>query len=162
LADLLTKREYLYRQYFESNNKIINLPTVLTANPNNPLLEELKASFLFIDPITYNSEYSRELYYNSLSFFKFMLLKDYLISAAKLNNNLFINLDIVNNYLFYYFFNANKSNTLGSNNELYKSQYRPLRKGISTMLRLHATGAVAMPTEIRLQILASSRDVIHS
>ena len=30
------------------------------------------------------------------------------------------------------------------------------------MLRLHATGAVAMPVEIRLQILASSRDVIHS
>ena len=30
------------------------------------------------------------------------------------------------------------------------------------MLRLHATGAVAMPIEIRLQVLASSRDVIHS
>ena len=30
------------------------------------------------------------------------------------------------------------------------------------MLRFHATGAIAMPIEIRLQILASSRDVIHS
>ena len=30
------------------------------------------------------------------------------------------------------------------------------------MLRLHATGAIALPVEIRLQILASSRDVIHS
>jgi heme/copper-type cytochrome/quinol oxidase subunit 2 len=30
------------------------------------------------------------------------------------------------------------------------------------MLRLHATGAIAMPVEVRLQILASSRDVIHS
>jgi heme/copper-type cytochrome/quinol oxidase subunit 2 len=27
---------------------------------------------------------------------------------------------------------------------------------------LHATGAIAMPTEIRLHILASSKDVIHS
>jgi heme/copper-type cytochrome/quinol oxidase subunit 2 len=27
---------------------------------------------------------------------------------------------------------------------------------------LHATGAIAMPTEIKLQILASSKDVIHS
>jgi heme/copper-type cytochrome/quinol oxidase subunit 2 len=27
---------------------------------------------------------------------------------------------------------------------------------------MHATGAVAMPIEIRIQILASSRDVIHS
>jgi hypothetical protein len=43
-----------------------------------------------------------------------------------------------------------------------KSQFRPLKKGISNMLRLHATGAVAMPIEIRLQVLASSRDVIHS
>lgn len=30
------------------------------------------------------------------------------------------------------------------------------------MLRLHATGAIGMPIEVRLQILASSRDVIHS
>jgi len=37
-----------------------------------------------------------------------------------------------------------------------------MRKGVNSMLRLHATGAVAMPTEVRLQILASSRDVIHS
>jgi heme/copper-type cytochrome/quinol oxidase subunit 2 len=46
--------------------------------------------------------------------------------------------------------------------DIYKSQFRPLRKGIGSMLRLHATGAVAMPIEIRLQVLASSRDVIHS
>jgi cytochrome c oxidase subunit 2 len=30
------------------------------------------------------------------------------------------------------------------------------------MMRLQGSGAVAMPIEIRLQILASSRDVIHS
>jgi len=30
------------------------------------------------------------------------------------------------------------------------------------MVRLHATGAVAMPIEMRIQILASSKDVIHS
>jgi hypothetical protein len=30
------------------------------------------------------------------------------------------------------------------------------------MLRLHATGAIGMPIEVRLQILASSKDVIHS
>ena len=57
----------------------------------------------------------------------------------------------------------NTQNTKSGNlAETYKSQFRPLRKGISDMLRLHATGAVAMPSEIRLQVLASSRDVIHS
>jgi heme/copper-type cytochrome/quinol oxidase subunit 2 len=29
-------------------------------------------------------------------------------------------------------------------------------------VRLHATGAIAMPIEIRIQVLASSKDVIHS
>jgi hypothetical protein len=48
-----------------------------------------------------------------------------------------------------------------TNNYLLKSQYKPLKKGISNMLRLHATGTVAMPIEMRLQILALFRDIIH-
>lgn len=43
-----------------------------------------------------------------------------------------------------------------------KNQYKPLRKGVNNLLRLHATNAIALPCEIRLQILASSKDVIHS
>jgi heme/copper-type cytochrome/quinol oxidase subunit 2 len=57
------------------------------------------------------------------------------------------------------------SSALDSDNqtgELFKNQFRPLRKGVTNMLRLHATGAIAVPIEVRLQILASSRDVIHS
>ena len=49
-----------------------------------------------------------------------------------------------------------------SNQLLYKNQYRPMRKGVNNLLRLHATGAIALPIEIRLQVLASSKDVIHS
>jgi heme/copper-type cytochrome/quinol oxidase subunit 2 len=48
------------------------------------------------------------------------------------------------------------------NKTLYKNQYRPMRKGIANMIRLHATGAIAMPIEIRLHIIASSKDIIHS
>lgn len=47
LIDILTKREYLYRQYLSNNNKIINLPFYLTTNPSNPLINEVKASFFF-------------------------------------------------------------------------------------------------------------------
>jgi hypothetical protein len=70
-------------------------------------------------------------------------------------------LSYLNRFAFFY---LSETDRLASNknSELYKSQFRPLRKGISSMLRLHATGAVAMPIEIRLQVLASSRDVIHS
>jgi len=56
---------------------------------------------------------------------------------------------------------ASVTNPTGSD-YLLKSQHKPLKKGISNMLRLHATGTVAMPIEMRLQILASSRDIIHS
>ena len=52
-------------------------------------------------------------------------------------------------------------NKLGSNTDLYKSQFRPMRKGISNMIRLHATGAIALPIDW-LHILASSKDIIHS
>jgi hypothetical protein len=51
---------------------------------------------------------------------------------------------------------------VSNNTELYKNQYRPMKKGVSNMIKLHATGAVAMPIEIRLHLLASSKDVIHS
>ena len=46
--------------------------------------------------------------------------------------------------------------------ELLRNQYRPMKKGVSNMVKLHATGAVAMPIETRLHLLASSKDVIHS
>jgi hypothetical protein len=157
LIDILTKREFLYRELFSTNNKIINLPFYLTNSPSNPLVNEVKASFLFIDPIIYNNEYSRDVYYNSLNFFNFTVLKSFLTSC-----NDFVNVSLITDYLFYYFFNTSFVNPLNYNSELYKSQYRPLRKGITNMIRLHATGAIAMPIEIRLQILASSKDVIHS
>jgi hypothetical protein len=157
LIDILTKREYLYRQLFEINNKLINLPTYLTSNPKNPLIDELKAAFIFVDPTIYNNEYSRDIYYNSLAFFNFNVLKSIIKSTSNV-----VNFNFLTDYIFFYFFNFNTNTNLGNNVELYKNQYRPLRKGISNMIRLHATGAIAMPTEIRLQILASSKDVIHS
>jgi len=30
------------------------------------------------------------------------------------------------------------------------------------MIRLHADGAISLPVEMRLHIMASSRDIIHS
>lgn len=157
LIDILTKREYLYREFFSNNNKIINLPFYLTNNPSNPLINDIKSSFLYIDPINNNNEYSRDVYYNSLNFFNYTVIKSFLTTYGD-----FLNLTLLNDYLFYYFFNNTSTNNLTSNSELYKNQYRPLKKGITNMIRLHATGAIAMPIEIRLQILASSKDVIHS
>jgi hypothetical protein len=147
----------MYREYLTSSNKIISLPNYLTSSANNPLLREIKSAFYFIDPINLNNEYSRDVYYNSLNFFNFNVLKSIL---NVFDNSL--NTSILTNYILFYFFNFKEVNITKQNQELFQNQYRPMRKGISNMIRLHATGAIAMPTEIKLQILASSKDVIHS
>jgi len=165
LTDILTHREYLYRQYLESNNKIINLPKLLTITPTNPLIIELKSTFLLNDPITYTSEYSRDFFCQNLRYFKFLIFKEWISSISNINSNITklpINTSLVNEYLFFYFLNNDCITKISNNNELFKNQFRPLKKGISNMMRLQGTNAVAMPIEIRLQILASSRDVIHS
>jgi len=157
LIDILTKREFLYREYLSNNNKIISLPFYLTNNPSNPLINEIKSSFIFFDPINLNNEYSRDIYFNSLNFFNFNILKSILSNYFEI-----LNLSFLNDYLIYYFFNEKINNNLQYNSELYKNQFRPMKKGITNMVKLHATNAIAMPIEIRLQILASSKDIIHS
>lgn len=163
LTDLLSKREYLYRQYFAQKSLITSIPKYLTASPNNPLLEEVKAAYPLVDPTAFSSEISRDLFYSNTNFIKFVLLKDILNLTNSAITNTSLNLTSVTNYLFFYLFNTNNnSSELGNNRQLYKSQFRPMKKGVTNMIRLHATSAIAMPIEIRLHILASSKDIIHS
>jgi hypothetical protein len=163
LTDLLSKREYLYRQYFNKKALTASIPKYLTASPNNPLLEEIKLSYPLIDPTAFSSEISRDLFYSNTNFVKFVLLKDILDLTNKSLTNSSLNLTSITNYLFFYLFNTNNdSSNLGLNKTLYKSQFRPMKKGVTNMIRLHATSAIAMPIEIRLHILASSKDIIHS
>jgi hypothetical protein len=157
IIDILTKREFLYRELLSSNNKLISLPNYLTNSPANPILDNIKAGFLFIDPLIISSEYTRDNFALSLGFFNSAILRVLVESS-----NSYINLKAISDYFFYFFFYDNMSNTFDENYLLQKSQYRPLRKGVNNMIRLHATGAVAMPIEVRLQVLASSKDVIHS
>ena len=159
--DILTKREYLYRRYLQTNKRVISLPALLTNNLNNELISEVKTSFLLTDPITYNSEESRDFFYASLPFFKFLVFKSIVADLVSKNQLLPFNTDLINEYLFFYSLNTD-STKINNNSLLYKDQHRPLKKGITSMLRLHGTGAIAMPVDVRLQILASSRDVIHS
>jgi hypothetical protein len=131
------------------------------ASPNNTLLSEVRRTFPLIDPINFSSEFSREFFYQNTNFTKFILLKDFLL----FNNEFMggsLNLAGLNNYLFFHLFSSDHKTVSTKNLDLYKNQFRPMRKGVSNMIRLHATGAVAMPIEIRLHILASSKDVIHS
>jgi len=152
----------LYRSYFNSKGYAANLPTYLTASPTNPLLEEVKKGHSLIDPASFSAEVSREVFYQDLNFMKLNLLTTLAKSINSSLDSVGINTSSVNNYLFYYLFGTNSSTKLGKNLDLYKSQYRPMKKGVTNMVRLQATGAIAMPIEIRLHILASSRDVIHS
>jgi hypothetical protein len=140
LADILSKREYVYRSYFNSKGYVANLPSYLTASPVNPLYEEVKAGYSFIDPVVFSSESLREELYSNSSFIKFSLIKDMLHKSNDYIDNLGLNLNALNNYLFFYMFGFNDS-SLGKNTELFKSQYRPMKKGVTNMIRLQATGA---------------------
>jgi hypothetical protein len=162
LVDILSKREYLYRRYFKEKLNFSLVPSFLTVSPNNPILREVKSNYLFIDPTTYSSEVTRELLYQNVEFLKYSFLKDSIKLINSLNFNFPINFNLINNYLIHLVGLSNYNNNLGNNADLFKSQYRPMRKGIVNMIRLQATSAIAMPTEIRLHILASSKDVIHS
>jgi hypothetical protein len=72
LIDILSRREVLYRHFFENKNQIFRLPYELTASPQNPLLAELKASFLFLEPTNYLNEMSTEVLQKTLLYSKYL------------------------------------------------------------------------------------------
>jgi hypothetical protein len=124
---------------------------------------ELKDLTPFIDPVALSVESSRNLHYYHSSVFNTSLLHS-LFSNVNYNlGGLPLNTNFITNYLLAYLVgNSDVYTNSNVNNELLRNQYRPMRKGVSNMIKLHATGAVAMPIETRLHILASSKDVIHS
>jgi heme/copper-type cytochrome/quinol oxidase subunit 2 len=161
-TDLLSKREYLYRQFLGEKLGVYNLPKSFTASPQNSLLKELQSSYLFIDPATYSSEVTREFLYKNPKFLHYLFVKDFLKVTNKVFLGLNINFDLLSNYFIQVIGYRHDYKNLSRNAFLYKSQYRPMKKSVVNMIRLQATNAIAMPTEIRLHILASSKDVIHS
>jgi hypothetical protein len=138
------------------------MPQSLIASPNNNLLREVKSLYSFIDPTTYSSEVTREFLYQNPNFLKYTFMRDFLKIINSVHLNIPINFDLLSNYFVHLLGPSSQYTTLGKNHEIYKSQYRPMRKGVANMIRLQATNAIAMPTEIRIHILASSKDVIHS
>jgi hypothetical protein len=162
LADILSKREYLYRHYFTSKGFKTILPTHFIASPTNPLLLELKDLYNTTDPINLSSENSRDLFYTHSSLLNTSIIHNVLNKLNYTYSGLPLNLNFVSSYILTYFTGNTNPTNLNNNTDLLKNQYRPMRKGVSNMIKLHATGAVAMPIETRLHILASSKHVIHS
>lgn len=158
LIDILTKREYLYREFLTKNYKIINLPNSLASANINPLLQEIKVNFLHFNAINLNYGQSKFLFLNALNQFSAHTVNPLLNHILNTFNFNGIIAPVFSHLLDT---DAGKFKTYNLM-EHNKNQYRPLKKGITNMIRLHATGAMALPIEIRLQILASSKDVIHS
>jgi hypothetical protein len=131
---------------------------------NNPLFEEIKFSFLYVDPVVFTQENRRNFFttfYTTSNAFNFLVNTDIITTIGSylplntLGFDKFLLTYVAGDY-------RNLPSNLGKNTDLLRSQYRPMRKGVTNMIRLQATGIIAMPTEIRLHILASSKDVIHS
>ena len=125
-------------------------------------MTELANLTTFTDPVSISLETSRDLFYHRSSLFNTSLLHSILSNINYNSSGLPINLNFITNYLLVYFSGYSNTSNLSNETELLRNQYRPMKKGVSNMIKLHATGAVAMPIETRLHILASSKDVIHS
>ena len=150
-AAILAKRESFYLRYLSEKGYSFFLQPDLVSSPRNPLLKILKANHNFIDPSLLAGESARSFTnHYPISYQQFSLLYSKLMSTDKLPK-----------YLTQFAQMMDYSENYSTPN-LQQNQYRPMRKGITSMVRLHATGAVAIPTEIRIHILASSKDVIHS
>jgi len=164
LIDLLSKREHFYRLFFASRSQIMGLPDSFVAIPTSKLLLELRSSLGFTDPMHFSLGYNNSQFINLGSgldpntLLNTTSLQQYVSQIAPLNFNPLVS-------FLQFYTDAQKSNFYTDADlapRSLKSQYKPMRKGVTNMVRLQATNAIAMPTEMRLHILASSKDVIHS
>jgi hypothetical protein len=115
-----------------------------------------------MDAVNISSESSRDLFYHHSFLFNTSLVYDLVSKLNYSTSGLPLNINPLLNFITVYFTGYNSTASVVNDTELLRNQYRPMRKGVSNMVKLHATGAVAMPIETRLHILASSKDVIHS
>ena len=156
---------------YEDNKALLknsfNIPDVdirSYVNINNPQLNKLEA-FLRrkINPVVISGKNTRDYFYSNIDFIRLLIIKDFIINLNKNLLNVPLNTASITNHLVYKFIGESSANSqLNQDFTMRKSQFRPMRKGIINMVKLHGTNAVAMPTEIRLRIIASSKDVIHS
>lgn len=132
LNDILVKRNYLL-SYLNTQLGLLYLPLTYQISLYNPLIQLFKNANTIM-------QVSRSESLRGLSRTIPALLNDYKVEYLLLDSSL--------------------SAQIGSDS--LKNPYQPLRKGITNMIRIHADKAVAMPIDTRLQILAVSRDIIHS
>jgi len=128
----------------------------LVANINNPLVKEMQSLYESNSLALNDTGYKRDIYFNLSTQFSTLF---YLVNTFETYLNHF---KIKISYQKFYLDLSENYKDVFKNTMQFKSNYKPLKRGIANMIRIHASGAIAMPTEVRLQILASSRDVIHS
>ena len=140
----MSKRDNLYQSLARS--KSTNLDFSFYNSINNKFFTEIHSLLPYIHTSLSNSSTSRSLLFSQLTASRGEF-------EALLSRGLQFNLvpELFNNLQNY-----------EQLTHSFRSQYKPMRRGITNMVRLQATNAIAMPTEIRLHILASSKDVIHS
>lgn len=163
LNDIMSKRSFMYKKLLSNQGIKYTFDTRFSAAPNNTIVEALKSSISMSNPINLQCESSRDFLYSTSSFLKLLFIKDFIINLSESALNSPVNVDkITSNVLFKFFGESLSGNKVNEVSSLYKSQYRPMRKGITNMIRIQSTSAIAMPIETRLHIVASSRDIIHS
>ena len=100
---------------------------------------------------------SQGTFYENTNLSRFNILKNLVVSTSSVSAQSVADLAGVINYLP----STIPCAKVGSSDDLLMNQCRPLRKGVSSMIRLYTVVVVDMPVEIRLHIPVSSKDRTH-
>lgn len=131
------------------------------------LMDQIWKQYAPNNPVNYLDPTTRNRLYDMSSFVRIRLIETFLIPIVDRVDSFSTQLPVnttrfVNDALYTLFTKTGNTTTAVSHEAAYKNQFRPMRKGITNMIKLQATGAVALPTNIKLHIIASSKDIIHS
>ena len=182
LNNFIFKTKYLNFKFLIINNNSLNLLDyfLILSKKNftshfflNNFSSQFNLNFTFSSSY-FTSTYTSLSLLNKTSQISFLFdilqKREYLFNIYKYNQLQNLNLFIISNknpiIIDFNDYTTNfKKKSINNSTitiDTIKSQYVPLRKGISNMIRIQADKAIAMPIETRIQILAVSKDIIHS
>lgn len=168
INNILLKRNFLIKQLLFNNLNFNNLNNY-NISIKNDIINEWKSTLINNNKNkierNLNTYFIQNFLISSYDFNNFKTLLEKLTTNYLVDNYFYYSANMyINNLLKKYINNINlnskiNENIITGNN---KSQYNHMKKSISNMLRLQPTKSISLPTDTKIQILAWSKDIIHS
>lgn len=168
LNNILIRRNFLMKQLVINNLNFTDFDNYNISIKNNIVLE-WKSSLLKSNKQDIEKNINKYfiqnflLLKNDMKVFNNLLSKiltyNFIDSYFYFSNNIYLNNSLISYISKLSFLDNFKIINTNSNN---KSQYNHMKKSVSNMIRLQPTKSISLPTDTKIQILAWSKDIIHS